>query len=163
MIALNILDVKTFMGQILKGQMFDEFLMSEMDIAIAHSIHIDGKINKDWYSTEEVEALEGRTLAKWKEIKPIAYEMIKGNKTPLGFKMIFELNREQLEKLLVNSKSSFSLEDVNGLYIHVKFDKNGLSVITGSNIRIFTMDKSLEQYWDDTVRLMMKKYQIAYE
>ncbi len=163
MIALNIQDVKVFMAQMLRGQMFDEFLLSEMDIAMAHSIHIDGKINTDWYDDEELAALEGRKLAKWKEIKPLAFEIIKGKKTPLAFKMIFELNQEQLAKLLANSKSSFTLEDVGGLYIHVKFDKNGLTVITGSNLRIFTMDKSLEIYWDDTVKLMMKKYQIAFE
>ncbi len=162
MIALDIQDVKTFMSKLLKHEMFDEFLMSEMDIATAQSIHIDGKMNKDWFTTEEEEALEGRTMAKWKEIKPIAYELIKGKRTPLAFKITFELNREQLGKLIENSKSSFSVNDVNGLFIHVRFTKNGLSIITGSSIKVFTMDKSLEHYWDDTVKLMMKKYQIAY-
>ncbi|MDO5292421.1 MAG: DUF5721 family protein [bacterium] len=161
MIALNIQDVKKFTSELFVHEMFDEFLMSEMDIAMAQSIHIDGTINKDWYTNEELEAFEGRRLTKWKEIKPLAFEMIKGKRTPLAFKMIFELNETQLTKLVERSGSSFKPTDVSGLYIHVKFDKNGLTVITGSSIKVFSMDKSLEYYWDDTVKLMMKKYQIA--
>ena len=162
MIALNIQDIKSFTSNLFVHEMFDEFLMSEMDISMAQTIHIDGELNKDWFTNDEEEVLAGRKIAKWNEIKPLAYQMIRGKKTPLAFKIIFQLNEIQLAKVIEKSGSSFQLGDVNALFIHVKFDKNGLSIITGSSIKVFTMDKSLEHYWDDTVKLMMKKYKIAY-
>lgn len=163
MIALQVQDVKLFTSQLFVQTMFDEFLMSEMDVATAHTFHIDGTMNKEWFTSDEEEAIEGRRTAKWKEIKPIAFQMIKGNKTPLSFKIVFQLNHEQLEKLITNSGVSFTVNDVNGLFMNVKYDRNGLTVISGSSLRIFTIDKSLEQYWDATVKQFMKKFQIAVE
>lgn len=162
MIALQVQDVKLITSNLFVHTMFDEFLISEMDVATAHSFHIDGTINKEWFSNDELEELQERRYSKWKEIKPIAFQMIKGNKTPLSFKIVFQLNHEQLEKMIKNSGVALSVNDVNGLFMNVKYDRSGLTIISGSSLKIFTMDKSLEQYWDNTVKQFLKKYQIAY-
>lgn len=162
MIAIQVQDVKVFMSNLLIHNMFDEFLMSEMDLSMAQTFHIDGSLNMGWFSTDELESLEGRKLAKWLEVKPIAYHIIKGQKTPNSFKIVFQLNQTQLTKLVSNSGASLTDGDVNGLFMNVKYEKGVLTIITGSSLKVFTMDKSLDNFWDDTVKQFLRKYQIAF-
>ena len=162
MIALQIQDVKIMMSKLLVHSLFDEFLVNEMDIETATSLHIDGKLNKAWYSTDEEEELEGRSYGKWSEIKPIAYQCIKGTRTPLSMRIVFQINKEQMNGLLQNSGLSFTSADVNGLYLNLRYDSKGLYIITGTSLKIFSMDKSLEHYWDESVKQFLHKAQIAY-
>lgn len=162
MIALQIQDVKVMMSQLLVHTLFDEFLLHEMDIATATSLHLDGRLNKAWYSSEETEELCGREYGKWSELKPVAYQFIKGSRTPLSMKVVFQLNLPSMEKLILKSGLADRPEDVSGLYLNLRYDSNGLYVITGTSRKTFTMDKSLEHYWDETVKQFLHKAQIAY-
>lgn len=162
MIALQIQDVKGLMSQLLVRTLFDEFLIHEMDIDTATSLHLDGRLNKSWYSSEETEELGGREYGKWSELKPVAYQYIKGNRTPLSMRIVFQLNRPLMEKLLLESGVKDRIEDVGGLYLNLRYDSNGLYLITGTSRKTFTLDKSLEHYWDESVKQFLHKAQIAY-
>ena len=50
-----------------------------------------------------------------------------------------------------------SPEDVQGLYLNLKFDGMHLTCITGTSFRTFTMDKSLEHAWDEMVKKFFLK------
>ncbi len=162
MIALQIQDVKIMMSQLLVHSLFDNFLVNEMDIDTATSLHLDGRLNKAWYSTDEEAELHGRIYGKWSEIKPVAYQFIKGSRTPLSMKIVFQINQEQLVSLLQNSGLAIAPADVNGLYLNLRYDSKGLYVITGSSLKLFSMDKSLEHYWDDAIKQFFHKAQIVY-
>ena len=162
MIALQIQDVKLMMSQLLIHSLFDDFLVNEMDIDTATSLHLDGRLNKAWYSSDEEEALLGRIYGKWREIKPVAYQCIKGSRTPLSMKIVFQLDKEHMESLLQNSGLSYGTAEINGLYLNLRYDSKGLYILTGSSLKIFTLDKSLEHYWDESVRQFLHKAQIAY-
>ena len=73
--------------------------------------------------------------------------MIKGKKTPLGFKFVFCLSGENTARLLLQEGLSFSPEDVRGLYLNLSFDGSALHCVTGTSMNTFTMDKSLEHAW----------------
>ncbi len=162
MIALQIQDIKTIMSQLLLHSLFDEFLLNEMDINTATSLHLDGKLNLAWYSSDEKEELNGRQYTKWSEVKSVAYQFIKGSRTPLSMKIVFQINKQNTTNVLNNSNSSFKLEDVNGLYLNLRYDNNGLYIITGTSLKVFSMDKSLENYWDESVKQFLQKAQVAY-
>ena len=165
MIALQIQDIKNFMSKLLLSQTFDNFLLVEGTITTYNTFRIDGRIHKDFFSEEEIEerGLNNREFSLWKEVKPFCLELIKGKKTPLGFKFTFQLSKENTLKLLTSSGiTSLQPENVSGLLINIRFDSNGLSCITATNLNLFTLDKSLEHAWDDMVKRFLKQQEISF-
>ena len=165
MIALQIQDIKNFMNRLLLSQTFDNFLLVEGSITTYNIFRIDGRIQKDFFSEEEIEerGIHSRDFSLWKEVKPFCLELIRGKKTPLGFKFTFQLSKENTAKLLASSGiTSIRPENISGLLLNVRFDSNGLSCITAANLNLFTLDKSLEHAWDDMVKRFFKQQEISF-
>lgn len=55
MISLQLTDIKNFMNQLLRGEIFDHFLMPEAVISQDITFTIDGHLKKDYFSREELE------------------------------------------------------------------------------------------------------------
>lgn len=163
MVALNIVDVKSFMSNLLIQNVFDNFLLSELDILNYNYFSITGRLNMEWYSAEEIEGLEGREYSRWAEIKPIAYQLIKGNRTPQSFKIVFLLSKENMLKILKRNGGVYRPEEINGLFLNIKYEQGILSLTTGISMKIFTMDKTLEHEWDGDMKTFLKHYEIAAE
>lgn len=163
MISLKILDVKSFMNCLLIQTVFDNFLLSEMDIITYNHFHISGNLNKDFYSAEELEQKGERKYSTWGELKPIAFSLIKGNKLPLSIKIVFLLAPANVEQVIKKSGLNLSSSDINGLFLNLRFEKGNLNLITGTSIKIFTLDKSLETVWDEDLKAFLKHKEIVYE
>ncbi len=163
MIALKMLEIKSFMGQLLIRDVFDNFLLSDLEIQTANQFKINGRLNKKWFDEGEKEDIGEREYARWKEIKPFAYEIIKGNRTPESMKIIFLLSRENTQKVVERCGGKFSLDDVDGLFLNVRYENGILNLITGSSLKTFTMDKSLEQEWDKNMQDYLRHFQIPFE
>lgn len=155
MIALKINDVKSFMSSLLLQSVFDNFLLSEFEIQTTQKFQMWGKRNKEWFTDEEWEACPNQEYLSWGETKPIAYHLIKGNKTPLSFKIIFLLSSSNTDKLIAKGGNEFQKENIDGLCLNIRFDKGELQLITGTSLKIFTLDKSLEQSWDANMKLFL--------
>lgn len=165
MIALQIQDIKNFMSKLLLAQTFDHFLVIEGSITTYNTFHIDGRLRKDFFTEEELEerTMTDRDFSLWKEIRPFCFDLIKGKKTPLGFKFVFQLSRENTKKLLSGSGiTSILPENVSGLLLNIRYDENGLSCITAANLNLFTMDKSLEHAWDEMIKRFLKQQEISF-
>jgi len=163
MISLKIIDVKDFMSKFLISNVFDNFLISELDISTFTHFHIEGKLNKEFYSNDELEILGERNYSKWSEIKPFAFSMIKGNKLPISIKAVFALSSENIEKVIQKSGILMKREEINGLFMNVRYEKENLYIITGTSIKTFTLDKTLDQVWDGYVKDFLKHFEIAVE
>lgn len=159
--AFQILDVKPFMAKLLIQNMFDSFLLSEFTMNTFTKFQISGKLNHDFFSGDELEAMNHRTHAKWIEIKPFAFSIVKGSKTPLSFHITLMLSEEQKASVVKNSGVAMRLEEVSGLYLHIKYENSALFIITGLGLNTFTMDKSLENAWDEQVANFLRKNEIA--
>ena len=92
MIALQIQDIKSFMSKLLLSQTFDQFLLVEGSITTYNTFRIEGRLHKDFFTEEEREekGMASRDFSLWKDVKPFCLELIKGKKTPLGFKFTFQ-------------------------------------------------------------------------
>ena len=150
MIALQITHVKDFMSQLLLQDTFDHFLVSEASVTTFASFSIDGRVHPDFYGEEEAQALkhQGRTQVLWKDIRPFCYSIIKGRRPPLSFQFVFQLPHQELDLLLERSGLSFDPENIFGLFFNCKYQQGSLTVTTGSSLKVFTMDRSLDQAWD---------------
>ena len=66
MIALQFADIKTFMHKLLLTETFDRFLFLEASITTFNTFHIDGTLQKSYYTQEEQELLGERYfLQNW--------------------------------------------------------------------------------------------------
>ena len=165
MVALQIQDIKQFMSKLLLSQTFDNFLLVEGTITTYNTFRIEGRLHKEFFTAEELEeqGLDSREFSLWKEVKPFCLELIKGKKTPLGFKFTFQLSKENTTKLLTSSGiTSIQPENVSGLLLNIRYDNGALNVITATNLSLFTLDKTLERAWDDMVKRFLKQQEISF-
>ena len=88
MLALKISSTKGFMNHLLVADTFDNFLMAECCISTAHTYQIDGHVNKEFFSSEELaeSTIAPYDFCEWKDMKSLAFNLIKGKRTPLFFK-----------------------------------------------------------------------------
>lgn len=162
MIALQIADIRTFMKQLLLSEAFDRFLLLEGTITTFNTFHIDGSLQYSYYTAEEQEQLDNRTLSFWSEVRPFCFELIKGKKTPLSFRFTFQLASANVEKLLVQTGIQIPADQIRGLLINIRYDGKTLLCTTGTSLSVFTMDKKLDHAWDDMVQKYFRQMGIPF-
>lgn len=163
MIALNIPERKDFTSKLFLQNTFDPFLVSQASFTTGTSISIDGSLHKDYFTDAEWESMEQHDLIRWSLLKPLCFQIIKGNHLPEQFKIVFVLSRANTEKLLSGNGFSFSAEQVGGLFLNIRYEQGNLTCTTGVSFTSFVMDKTLEHTWDDMVKRFFKTRGIIFE
>ncbi|MDO4649345.1 MAG: DUF5721 family protein [Eubacteriales bacterium] len=158
--AFEITDLKDFTGKLFLGTLFDDFYLKEASFTTYATFTIDGFLQKNFYDTEEQKDLEssGQTLASWNTLKSIAFQIIRGKRSPLQFHMVLALSPEACEKFF---DSSFSTEQAS-YYINLQFRSGKLLCTTGMSIRTFAPGLHMNSSWDDAVSTFFKKGQISF-
>jgi len=156
MIALEITNIKAFTNELFIGDTFNKFLVSEVSISTYCTLNIDGRINKQFYSLDELETLDSDNFINWSMLKPICFNIIKGNKLPTKFKITFLLSPKNVNKLLESNDIGLNSNNINALALNIRYENNQLTCITGTSLNIFSMDKSLEELWDSTMQKFIK-------
>ncbi|HIV12288.1 MAG TPA: hypothetical protein IAA63_04000 [Candidatus Pullilachnospira stercoravium] len=161
MLALEILDIKDFTSKLFVGNVFDTFCLSEAAFTTFLTCTIDGKLKKDFFDSGQ--APDDRSLSLWSEVKPYCYTLIRGRRTPLHFKIVFQLSPKNTEKMLHSSGASLTAEDVFGLFLNCQFEKGRLICTTGTSLKVFSTDRTVDQLWDDLVRRFFRQQKISFE
>ena len=165
MLALKITDIKDFTTKLLIGETFDAFWLSEATVTTYVTYNIEGNLHNDFFDTETLDSLKEneRTYALWKEIKPFCFQIMKGKKTPLSFRISFLLSKNNMRRLLQQSGLNLSIDDIYSLMLHFHYDGTSLTCTTGTSLRIFTLDKTLDRVWDDMVLQFFRQQHIVTE
>lgn len=163
MISLTIRDTKVFMSHLLIKDTFDKLLLSEATIATANTYNINGAVNKDFFTKEELSELSETEYTPWSRIKPFCFSLVKGSKVPSGMKLVFLLPHDMVEKLLTDSNCNFNVSDVNGLFLNIRYADGTVTIITGTSLNIFSLDKSLEHFFDSYIKSFLDGVEINYE
>ncbi len=165
MTALSILNVKEFMNILLRTDAFDNFLLSEGSITTYMTFLLDGHCKEEFFSPEDepYELVSNETYVPFSLVRPTCFELIKGKRTPSSFKFVFQLSSENQARTLASMGSSFSSEEITGMYLNLKYQNQQLTCTTGVSCRIFSMDKSLEHAWDELVKRFLKNQKIPFE
>ena len=159
MISLTLTNVKKFMSQLLMTETFDRFSFIEGEIVTFNTFKLDGYLQKDFFDAPDGYESESspaplEEYSRWEDVREFCFSLIKGKRTPLSFRLILSLSPDNIVRLMEQTVPEMSPEDVQGLYLNLKFDGMHLTCITGTSFRTFTMDKFLEHAWDE----MVKKY-----
>ena len=141
-------NVKKFTLNLFVGDAFDDFLVTEASFSTLTNITIDGHMNREFMGEAELALPEKDKVIAWRTLKPLCYNIIKGQKVPLRFKIIFMLPTEIVLKFLDDEGLDIEPVEINALFLNVKFESGALTCTTGTSMKIFTLDKSLEDAWE---------------
>ncbi len=163
MLACTVSDVRDFMEKLFLKDTFDGFQLVEAVIVTSNTFMIDGHIREEYYTKEEWEELAEKQICRWGSLRQICFQMIKGKKTPESMKLVFRMAEGGTEKLLIKSGLSYQTSDVEGLFFNVRYENQKLMLTSGVSMKLFTMDKSLERFWDQRLEKFLKQAEIACE
>ena len=132
------------MSHLLLKSTFDTFSLIEGEVTTFNRFQVDGRIHKDFFD----EAPKNE-YSNWGEVRNFFFQVIRGKKTPLNFKFILSLAKDQFESFLSDHDLTYRPEEIQGLYLNFRYDGLVLQCITGTSMNTFTMDKSVEKAWDE--------------
>jgi len=141
--SIEITDIKKFTTLLFVEDAFDKFILH------------DGIFKTDYTTTFDT------VNTTWAEIRPIAFLLIKGKKLPNYFKLVF-ITDEPVTKSCVE-KSHFDDCEISSLSFNVSYKENTIMLTTGVAYKGFSLDKKLEQYWDETIISFLEKKEISFE
>ena len=119
MVSLKIVEIKNFVSHLLIQNTFDHFLLSSASIHMKNSIAINGSVNRDFLSSEELEENSSDLFVEWQEIKGLCYQIIKGKRAPVGFKFVFLLSHTNTETVSYTHLASKASDYVTGCVLPV--------------------------------------------
>jgi len=153
MIQLNILENKDFTRKLFLEDTFDNFLITEAEFKTMYTVSLRGSLLHPEEGKEE--------FITWKEVRPLAFQIIKGNRIPESFRVILRLSDVNRQKTL----ASIGLPEapVSGFYMNIRFEGSKLAVVTGCSFSAFSMDKTPEKEWDEITRRFFRHHQIPFE
>jgi len=165
MLALQITSLKNFMNHLLAGNTFDIFLLEEASVTTANIYQIDGHLQKDFLSEDEMEERTAcaRDFALWSEMKGLCFQLIKGKRTPLAFKFVLRLQPAYLEQILAKANCSITASQINAFVLTVKYDGEKASLTTGCAYHTFLMSHEADEIWDRNLMQYLDKKEISYE
>ncbi|MDE6619881.1 MAG: hypothetical protein K2K74_05200 [Lachnospiraceae bacterium] len=167
MIALEIKGTKNIMNSLLRSEQFDSFLVEEAVITTFNTFHIDGHLVKEFYSSEELEELETSQksviFSSWSDIRPVCFQLIKGKKTPVSFKVVLHAAPQLVEKIAANPECGVAANLIRSLVLNIRYDNGKVTCITGSAFTTFLMDKSAERLWEAYVRQLLSSFGLDFE
>ncbi len=145
------------MQHLLAKDTFDGFLFYEGQIHTSSSFELDGKINREFFDSEELAALTD-SFVPWSKIRNICFEIIKGKKVPTKMKLVLGLSKVHYPDVIKKCGVSYTPADLGGFYLHINYEHDTIQLITGTTLNLFTLDKSLDQYWDHTMETFLNQY-----
>ncbi|MEA4815241.1 MAG: DUF5721 family protein [Lachnospiraceae bacterium] len=152
MLMLKIKNVKDFMNTLLKSETFDAFESRSISLVTYISFDIDCRIKKSFFPEEKKELIK-RDFCLWKDMRPVIFELIKGNNLPLSFKIILSVKPSLAEEIHKNARA---------LFININFDREGLSLTSGSAQKEFSLSKEEDPLWDAYLKNFLSKNGILY-
>lgn len=148
-----------FYRKIIYWRNVSAFFFVEASFTTFVTYTLDGQLHKEFFDSEQ-KPCERTVCGK---MCGAVFSIIKGKRTPLNFKIVFQLSSSNVEKLLSQSGIALKPEDIYGLYLNCQFDGKQLLCTTGTSLKIFTLDKQLDRVWDEMVRKFFRKNQVAFE
>jgi len=153
------------MGKFLNSEAFDSFLVEEASISTYNTFLIDGRQNRDFYTTEEWEDKEIRPydFSEWKTLRPVCYSLIRGRRTPGSFKFVLHLIPDYVPSILKGGDTGITPQQIKALVLTVRYDGTGLTLITGTSLHTFLPDKSADELWDKAMARFLDRREIEYQ
>ena len=155
-------NIKKFTNALFAGNVFDSFCVTEASFSTLIDITIDGHVNPDFgrdkEKAEEEAPETAEKIVRWQYIRPLCYEAIKGDKPPVRFKIVFMTPPDKAAGFAAKHGLKFRESDIAGLFMNIRFEGGKMYCVSGTSLKTFSLDKSLENAWDESVETFLKKF-----
>lgn len=152
--AYLIEDIKRFTTLLFLKDTFDFFETGDVSIQTFTHFQISGTRNLAFYDSDERTLLSSHCT--WNQLRPFCLQIIKGKRLPLSFKIVFFANN--LSTLFSPSLQ----ESISHCSMTILYKNGKLSCITGIAYSQFTLDRSAETLWDNTIEQFLQKQLIPF-
>lgn len=164
MTHFTIINIKDFTAKLFCSEIFDSFYLSEATLVTYNTYHIDGHMKADFFADlKGDEQIPKRPYSLWSDNRPFCFDLIKGKRPPLQFKFVMLLSEPNTKKLLDSQNISYPSEKISGLFLNIIYHEGSLSCTTGTFLKEFTLDKTIENTWDSFIEKFLQKHEISYE
>ena len=153
------------MTKLLSGRTFDSFLLEEASLSIKTTWILDGKINRNFYSSEEWEDETNHPfpLISWGEVRGHMRELIRGKKAPASLSIVLELRPDMMEQLLADEGYPRLMDNIGAMVLNIRYDGSEVTLVTGIALKSFTLDRSAERIWDEAMGRFLASCEIGFE
>ena len=98
----------------------------------------------------EKEISEG--YVTWANSRNLFYQALRGKNLPISFNITLIVPKSDNEKILKKYNENIDVSDLSSLSLNVIYDREKMIVTSGTSMKFFTMDRSIEMIWDDIVQ-----------
>lgn len=153
------------MTKLLSGRTFDSFLLEEASLSIKTTWILDGKINRNFYSSEEWEDETNHPfpLISWGEVRGHMRELIRGKKAPASLSIVLELRPDMMEQLLADEGYPRLMDNIGAMVLNIRYDGSEVTLVTGIALKSFTLDRNAERIWDEAMGRFLASCEIGFE
>ena len=123
--------VKSFMGKLLKENIFCDFNIRSVDIVAKNRFSVDGEISGG----------EAKGFSAWSEIQPLIFEVVKLMGKPSHFKIVLSFK----EPMSVH-------ENASALFLNIMYENGVVNFTTATAQKAFTLERTLDSTWDEWMR-----------
>lgn len=165
MIALQIKNTKNIMNALLVSEQFDSFQVEEATITTFNTFHIDGHMVKNFFTSEEIDNMEQGlpAFSLWRDIRPICFQLIKGKKTPVSFRVSLHASPSLVASVASQPDCEVSADLIRSLVLNFRYDNGHVTCVTGTSFTTFLMDKTTDAVWDKYIRQLFDRLQLDFE
>ncbi len=150
-------ELKAFMALLLRGDLFDDWEVTEARVETFFELSVNGRLKKDFF--EEPNTVQ-REFAKWGEVKELFFQAIKGKRLPGMLRIVLAADQVWTEQIL--KECGKAVEEAGAsLYLNVRYSANGCQVVSGVSHAGFTLDKTLDSAWDAALQKFFKMNEIV--
>ena len=133
MLALELGDdlVKSFMGRLLKEDIFSDFKVRSVDILAKNRFSLDGEIAEG----------ESKNYSMWSDVQALVFEIVK------------QMGRPSVLKIVLSHKEPLSIhENASALFLNLMYENGKVSFTTATSQKAFSLEKTLNSAWDEWMR-----------
>lgn len=142
MLGLNVTRLKDFTQHLFLRESFDEFDLAQARFVTDFSTSFDGRLS----DTEDT-----AVPVKWARIRPLAFDLIRGETLPRSFSLVLTYPREKTLSLLEGAGLAPGEHQLPALFLNIRYRQEQLMLTTGIHEKSFTPNSELSRLWDKTV------------
>ena len=153
-VALDTTEVKGFMNRLLREEILDAFEVRGVELGLETRISINGAIEPPADAAEDnpEQVRQNLGYTTWEALRPLVFTIIKAGVKPRMIKIVFSC--KPLEAQAIHSNAA-------ALFLNMVYENDSVAFTTATSQKAFALDKSLDDAWDEWVRVFFASKQIT--
>jgi len=151
-VTLDSAQVKGFMGQMLREDVFDEFEVRGVEIGLDVRISINGVLEVEVEDEVAADTQKVQGFSTWAALRPLVYTIIKTGQKPKLIKIVFSYKAQNVHAIHPNAAA---------LFLNMIYENDNVHFTTATSQKEFALDKSLDNNWDDWMRAFFAQKNIT--